>query len=140
MRAWSFFVLPAFALVALQGAPASAQNASGMLTPFSTPQAPVFSATGGSGGGNRGGGHHGGGDGGDFHHHHGENFPAAVFPWWIGPVDVLETPDIQSLPVNTAPFAPPSPPGPASSGSPKPYKPPSVEIAPGGIEIIRGPG
>ena len=59
-------------------------------------------------------------------------------PFWTGAIDD-EGGSPQSDPENAAPPTQPSPtadtPIPAA-----PYTPPSVEIAPGGIEIIRGPG
>jgi hypothetical protein len=137
MRAWSLFVLPALATVALYGAPALGQN--GGLTPFSTSQQPTFSPVGSSGGGHSGGGGNGGGNSGGGSHHHGNNVPALVFPWTMGEFDDLQTPEIQSQPVNTAPFAPTLS-GSAPGNPPaQPYKPPTVEVAPGGIEIVRGP-
>ena len=65
-------------------------------------------------------------------HRRGDGF----FPWWSD----FGTTSVESDPVNTAPFAPPTPPTADDRPPTPPYKPPSVEIAPGGIEIVRGPG
>jgi hypothetical protein len=126
------------ATLSLLAGPAAAQNAMGQtLTPFSTSANPdggfSHSGSGGadSGGPGSGGGHHGG-------HNHG--FPFVVFPFWSSSVDDGGTGSVQSNPVNTAPFAPPPPPTAAERAPTAPYKAPSVEIAPGGIEIVRGPG
>jgi hypothetical protein len=130
------------ATLVLPAGPALAQNAMGQtLTPFSTSSNPDggFShpSSGGMGSGGMGsggsgsGGHHGG-------HNHG--FPFVVFPFWSNSIDDGGTGSVQSNPVNTAPFAPPPPPTAAERAPTAPYKPPSVEIAPGGIEIVRGPG
>ena len=126
------------AALALPAGPAAAQNAMGQtLTPFSTSSNPdggfTHPASGGpgSGGPGSGDGHHGG-------HNHG--FPFVVFPFWSNSIDDGGAGSVQSNPVNTAPFAPPPPPTAAERAPTTPYKPPSVEIAPGGIEIVRGPG
>ncbi len=85
--------------------------------------------------GGNGGGDHGGGD----HGHHGHHeFPVFVTPFFGGFVDDNNM-EVQAQPVNPQPFAPAEPPAPGSRPV-VPYKPPSVEIAPGGIEIVRGPG
>jgi hypothetical protein len=61
-------------------------------------------------------------------------------PFSTGAIDDDGTDAVQFNPVNTAPFAPPAPPTANDRVPAAPYKPPSVEIAPGGIEIVRGPG
>jgi hypothetical protein len=64
---------------------------------------------------------------------------AYFVPFSTGAIDDDGTDSVQINPVNPAPFAPAAPPT-ANDGPPAgPYKPPSVEVAPGGIEIIRGP-
>ena len=79
------------------------------------------------------------------HHHSFRFFPSRLrdhrrggefFPWWSD----FGTTSVGSDPVNTAPFAPPTPPTADDRPPTPPYKPPSVEIAPGGVEIVRGPG
>lgn len=135
--AWTVFGLAALALPLSTAAPAAAQNATGqIMTPFSTPTSPAPFAGPGSGGAGTGGGHHDG-HGGAGHHH---DFPFVVFPFWGGSFDDGGTSSVQINPVNTAPFAPPAPPAAKDRAPAQPYKAPSVEIAPGGIEIVRGPG
>lgn len=129
------------AVFGLTAMPAAAQNTMGQLTPFSTAASPApfmgpITGTTGSGGSGSGGGHHDGG--GDQFHHHG--FPFVAFPFWGGSLDDGGTGSVQINPVNTAPFAPPAPPTANDRVPAAPYKPPSVEIAPGGVEIVRGPG
>lgn len=133
----------------LTAGPVAAQNSSGMLTPFSTGHNPTglltpFSAPppmlrpgGNNGGGNGSGGNNGGGNNGGGHHGHHE-FPVFVTPFFGGFVDDNNM-EVQAQPVNPQPFAPAESPTPGSRPV-APYKPPSVEIAPGGVEIVRGPG
>ena len=123
--------------MALVAGPAAAQDSFGqIMTPFSTSAMPAPFATPGQRGidGRPHDGHHGHHD--DFHHH----FPFFVFPFAGGFVDDGGTGSVQSNPVNTAPFAPAAPPTANDRTPTAPYRPPSVEMAPGGIEIIRGPG
>lgn len=83
-----------------------------------------------------GGGDHGGDHGGGHRGHH--EFPVFVTPFFGGFVDDSNM-QVQIAPVNPQPFAPAESPPPGSRPV-APYKPPSVEIAPGGVEIVRGPG
>ena len=125
---------------------AAAQNSTGLLTPFSTAAQPSAFAppmlrpgTGGNnGGGNNGGGSNGGGSHGDGGHHGHHEFPVFVTPFFGGFSDDNNM-EVQAQPVNPQPFAPAESPLPGSRPV-APYKPPSVEIAPGGVEIVRGPG
>ena len=134
MRALIFSSLATITLAALAVPPAAAQDNMGqIMTPFSTP--PPMAMGHGSGGQGSGGGHHGDHDGG-FHHH---GFPFFIYPYAGGYIDDGGTSSVQSNPVNAAPFAPPAPPAAAERAPTLPYKAPSVEIAPGGIEIVRGP-
>jgi hypothetical protein len=61
-------------------------------------------------------------------------------PFSTGAIDDDGTDAVQINPVNPAPFAPPAPPTASDPAPAAPYKPPSVEITPGGVEIVRGPG
>jgi hypothetical protein len=131
-------MLAATAALAGMASPAAAQNSTGLLTPFSTNAAPSFG--GSQGGGAQGGGGQGGGGNGGNHsggHHH--DFPFFFTPFFDGFTNNGGTEQVQIGPVNPQPFAPAPPPLPG--GRPEtPYKAPSVEIAPGGVEIVRGPG
>ena len=90
----------------------------------------VARVSGGQGGGsNHDGGHHGG--------HH--DFPVFFTPFFDGFTDNGGTDSVQISPVNPQPFAPAAPPLPGGRPA-TPYKAPSVETAPGGVEIVRGPG
>jgi len=102
--------------------PPSSPFPPGMLQPPPTLRPPV---TGGSGSGH--GGHH---------HPHRPFIPFVYNPYFFGD---SATAAVQPEPVNPEPFAPTTPPAFGQQESTKPYKPPSVEIAPGGIEIVRGP-
>ena len=118
--------------------PAAAQNSTGMLTPFSTGHNPTglltpFSTTTPPPMLKPGGGDHGSGG----HHGHHE-FPVFVTPFFGGFVDDNNM-QVQITPVNPQPFTPAESPPPGQRPV-APYKPPSVEVAPGGIEIVRGPG
>ena len=119
--------------------PAAAQNSTGLLTPFSTNTAPLPMLKPPSpGGGSQGGGQTGGGNYGGHHGGH-HDFPVFFTPYFGGFMDDGGTDQVQIGPVNPQPFAPEPPPLPG--GRPQtPYKAPSVEIAPGGVEIVRGPG
>jgi len=120
--------------MALAAGPAAAQDRFGqMMTPFSTSATPQPFPTPSQRGVD--GGHHDGHRDG-FHH----RFPFFVFPFAGGFIDDRGTDSVQLNPVNTAPFAPAAPPTANDRTPAAPYRPPSVEIAPGGIEIIRGPG
>jgi len=132
MRAWVSFGFATIGLAALSAAPAGAQNAMGqIMTPFSTNTLPpAFTGTG------PGDGHHGDHDG-HFRHN---VFPVYVFPYSPQFMDDGGTGSVQFNPVNPGPFAPAAPPTASDRTPAAPYKPPSVEIAPGGIEIVRGPG
>ena len=112
-----------------------------IMTPFSSPPPMPAQGSGGQGpgGDGHGDGHGGGqGDGHDWHFHH-RGYPFFVYPYFTDSIQ-SGTNAIQILPVNTAPFTPTTPPKAGERAPIPPYKPPSVEIAPGGIEIIRGPG
>ena len=138
MRAGVFFGFATIVLAASSAAPAAGQNAMGqILTPFSANTPSPTSIGQGSGGQGLGGGWQHGGHDGQFHRH---AFPIFVYPFSTGFVDDGGTGSVQFHPVNTAPFAPPAPPTANDRAPTLPYKPPSVEIAPGGIEIVRGPG
>jgi len=65
---------------------------------------------------------------------------AYFVPFSTGFIDEDGTDLVQINPVNPAPFAPPAPPTANDRAPLAPYKPPSVEIAPGDIENVRGPG
>ncbi len=136
----SFGVLIMGALALLLGtvAPAAAQNSTGTLTPFATGQNPTGLLTPFSTNTPPPMLRPGGGDHGDGGHHHGHHeFPVFVTPFFSGFIDDQNT-QVQISPVNPQPFKPAE--SPAPGGRPiAPYKPPSVEIAPGGIEIVRGP-
>jgi hypothetical protein len=73
------------------------------------------------------------------HFRHRPFFPFVFFPSGVF-FGNNSAADVQPEPVNPQPFVPTTPPafGRQESDPTKPYKPPSVEIAPGGIEIIRG--
>jgi len=141
----SFAVLTAAgALSVMLGtvAPAAAQNATGTLTPFATGHNPTglltpFSTNTPPPMLRPGGGNNGGGDHGDGNHHGHHEFPVFVAPFFSGFSDDQNM-QVQITPVNPEPFKPAESPAPGSRPVP-PYKPPSVEIAPGGIEIVRGP-
>ena len=119
--------------------PAAAQNSTGLLTPFSTNTAPMLKPPSPGGGGQGGGGQGGGGnhDGGHHGGHH--DFPVFFTPFLDGFGDDGSTEQVQIGPVNPQPFAPQPPPLPGER-TVTPYKAPSVEVSPGGIEIVRGPG
>jgi hypothetical protein len=135
-QAWLLFGIAAATLAALAVKPAAAQDNMGqILTPFSTSTMPQPFAGPGSGG-QDGGGHHGD-HGGHFRHH---GFPIFITPFPGGFIDDGGVASIQSNPVNPAPFAPSAPPTANDRAPTPPYKAPSVEVAPGGIEIVRGPG
>jgi hypothetical protein len=138
MRARTVSALSCSLLFAAAAFPAAAQNSTGLLTPFSTNAAPTFG--GSQGGGSQGGGGQGwGGNGGNHGGGHHHDFPVFFTPFFDGFNDDGGTEQVQIAPVNPQPFAPAAPPLPG--GRPEtPYKAPSVEIAPGGVEIIRGPG
>ena len=126
----ALFAAGSFALL-LAARPAAAQNSTGQFTapPINTPTLPMLKP--GNGGGDHGGDHGGGHRG-----HH--EFPVFVTPFFGGFVDDSNM-QVQIAPVNPQPFAPAESPPPGSRPV-APYKPPSVEIAPGGVEIVRGPG
>ena len=67
-------------------------------------------------------------------------YRAVFIPFSTGAIDNDGTNWVQFNPVNTSPFAPPAPPTANDRAPAAPYKPPSVEIAPGGVEIVRGQG
>ncbi len=139
MRVWMRFSATIISLLPLAATPALAQNAMGqIMTPFSTntPSPPMAGQDGGQGGG----GHDDGQDGGHRGPFHRPVFPFFVYPYAAGFIDDGGTASVRPQPVNTAPFAPPAPPAANDQALAGPYKPPSVEIAPGGIEIVRGPG
>ncbi len=118
---------------------ALAQNPIGMFTPLPPSTPPVLIPGGGNNGGN-GGGMGGGGHGGWGHHQPVPYYPPFIY-WPYGTFSGgMVTQDVQAQPVNPEPFKPTTPPAFGRQESTKPYAPPSVEIAPGGIEIIRGPG
>jgi hypothetical protein len=121
--------------LAMGGAlPAMAQNSMGLLTPFSTNTAPLPTLKPPMpGGGDHDGGRHDGG-----HHGH-HDFPVFVTPFFNGFIDGGDSQSVQIGPVNPEPFTP-APPAAPGERPDTPYKPPSVEIAPGGVEIVRGPG
>ena len=132
----------AMAALALSFArPAAAQNPA-MPAPSGTPPVLMPPASGGNGGGS-GGGNHGGmgsGNGGGWGHHR----PRPIYPPFVyWPYSTfypgMATDNVQPQPVNPEPFKPTTPPTFGQEKPAKPYAPPSVEIAPGGIEIIRGP-
>jgi hypothetical protein len=133
------FAIVAIALALSLGRPAAAQNPTGQFTapPHITP--PVLIPGGGNiGGGNESG--TGGGNGGDWWHHRPPPYyPSFAYPYSTFYPD-MATQYVQPQPVNPEPFKPAMPPAFGRQESTKPYAPPSVEIAPGGIEIIRGPG
>ena len=137
-QGWILFGIAAVVMAALIAKPAAAQDSMGqIMTPFSTPaMAQPFTGPGSGGQGQGGGGHHGD-HGGPFHRH---GFPIFVFPFSGGFIDDGGAASVQINPVNPAPFAPLAPPTANDRVPIPPYKPPSVEIAPGGIEIVRGPG
>jgi hypothetical protein len=115
-------------------AAAQANPGQAMTPPISQPLAPAH----GAGGQGRGDSHHGG-------HHFPHpypypGFPVFVYPYGVGLMDGRGVDEVQFQPVNPAPFVPSAPPAPGARAPSAPYKPPSVEVAPGGIEIVRGPG
>ncbi len=118
--------------------PAAAQNPTGQFRPFppSTPPVVMPPAGGGHGGGHGGGTGHGNGGWG----HHRPYYPPFVYWPYSTFYPGMATDNVQPQPVNPEPFKPTTPPAFGRQDSTKPYAPPSVEIAPGGIEIIRGPG
>ena len=131
MRVWMFFSTTVISLMSLAATPAVAQNAMGqIMTPFST-NTPSPPAIGHNGGG------HDGGHRGPFHR---PGFPFFFYPYGGGYIDDGGTASVYPQPVNPEPFAPPAPPTANDRAPAAPYKPPSVEIAPGGVEIVRGPG
>jgi hypothetical protein len=138
IKAIGIVALGVFGTAAMAGPhPAMAQNATGLLTPFSTNSAPPMLKPPMPGGGDGGGHHDGGyGDGGHRGHH---DFPVLLNPFFDGFIDNGDGGSVQTGPVNPQPFVPATPPAPGDRPD-QPYKPPSVEIAPGGIEIVRGPG
>ena len=84
-----------------------------------------------------GGGQGSGGNGGHHGGHH--DFPVFLTPYFEGFNDGGANDFAHAVPVNPQPFTPAAPPPPGSRPV-TPYKSPSVEVAPGGIEIVRGPG
>ena len=134
MRIGNATLIVAGSLVLVLGAAgaAVAQNSTGQFTPLPThtpaPAMPPPMLKPGGDLHNWGTGHH--------HGHH--EFPVFVTPFFSGFVDDNNM-EVQSTPVNPQPFAPAESPPPGSRPV-VPYKPPSVEVAPGGIEIVRGPG
>ena len=123
-------------------APDVALAQSAMPFPPSTPPV-LMPPAGGSNAGGNGGGNHGGmggGNGGGWGHHRPRPYypPFAYWPYstfYPG----MATDNVKPQPVNPEPFKPTEPPTFGRQESTKPYAPPSVEIAPGGIEIVRGP-
>ena len=71
-------------------------------------------------------------------HHHASSH-GYFAPYWAGATDEDGADALQNNPANTA-FPTQSSPTADTRTPATPYKPPSVDIAPGGIEIIRGPG
>jgi hypothetical protein len=127
------FAIAMAALAISVARPAAAQNPTGMFT--APPIAPPVLIPGGGNGGGMGGGNGGNG----WHHRPPPYYPGFVYPYSTFYPD-MATQYVQPQPVNPEPFKPTTPPAFGRQESTKPYTPPSVEIAPGGIEIVRGPG